>query len=397
MGFFSALGIGGNGGAGDTLDQITQDMQGLNPPTAQELSYRIGNLVQQGTLDPQQAQAFLVKQSAYSGIQDDPATRDAQMEAISKLGDISESGQLSQTDRAKLAQITAANEAQERGDRGAIQQHEAEIGRSGSGMEYADMLANEQGAAGRASQAGTDVGAQAEQEALQAMTQGASLGGQVRGQDFGQAAEKAAAADSIAKFNAQNLQSTNAANTTTNNAAAAANLAEKQKVADTNVQTAGQNQQIAANATEQSYQDQLAKKKAIADALTAKANLQQQAAAQKAAFTGSVIGAAGTVGAGAAMKSDERAKNIEGKEPDLDSFMESLRPIAFDYKSGGTGEGEEPGRHIGVRAQDVEKTPEGKTMVKNTPHGKMLDMAKAFGLILGSLAELKDEIDEKAA
>lgn len=386
-----------DGGAAATMDQLLAEMNGVNPPTAADLTYRLDNMVQQGLISPAQAKTFLVEHSGYEGIQDDPATRDAQMGALSSLANISESGGMTMQDRAKLEQITSRQGQEERGSREAILQNEAEKGRSGSGLEYAQLLENQQGGATRAAQEGTDLAATAEQRALESLTQGASLAGQVRGQDFEQAARKAEAKDALAKFNAGNLQSTEAANVASRNAAQEANLAEKQRVSDTNVETAGKNREIAATATQSAFDDQMAKKKMIADALTAKAQQQTERQKAKASAAGGMMGVLGSVGSGLMAKSDENAKDIEPGKPDLDAFMESLKPIAFDYKSGGTGEGEGPGRHIGVRAQDVEKTPEGKTMVKDTPHGKMLDMAKAFGLILGSLAELKDEIDQKAA
>jgi hypothetical protein len=387
----------GDGGAGSTLDAIAAEMRGINAPTAEELTYRLDNMVQQGLISPEQAKTFLVEQSGYNEITDDPRLRGAQMDALSSLANISESGGLTMTDRARLEQITSRQGQEERGGRQAIQQRAAEMGRSGSGLEYADLLMNQQGSAGRASQEGTDLAALAEERALESLTQGASLAGNVRGQDFEQAARKAEAKDTLSKFNAGQLQGTELTNVGARNAAQEGNLAERQRIADENARIAGTNREIASTAKQTAFENELAKKRVVADALTAKAQQQAEKQKSKAAMAGGMAGVAGSVGSALIAKSDERDKDIEGKAPDLDAFMESLRPIAFDYKSGGTGDGETPGRHVGVRAQDVEKTPEGRTMVKNTPHGKMLDMAKAFGLILGSLAELKEEIDEKAA
>ncbi len=412
MGFFAPLAIAagsavaglsamnaarGDGGAGATLDALAAEMRGLTPPTAEELTYRLDDLVQQGLVSPEQAKTFLVEQSAFDDVSGDPRLRDAQMGALSELANISESGGLTMADRASLEQINSRIDQEERGSREAIQSHQAEMGRSGSGLEYAELLANQQGAATRGAQQGTDLAALAEMRALESLTQGATLAGQVRGQDFDQDARKAEAKDAMAKFNTEHLQGTEMTNVAARNAANERNLGERQRISDENARIAGTNREIASTAKQTVFENDLAKKKAIADALAAKAQQQTERQKSKAAMAGGMAGVAGSVGAGLLAKSDERAKDIEPGAPDLDAFMESLRPIAFDYKSGGTGAGEGPGRHVGVRAQDVEKTPEGRTMVKNTPQGKMLDMAKAFGLILGSLAELKDEIDEKAA
>lgn len=409
MGFFAPIAIAagsaiagmsalksarGDGGAGSTLDAIAAEMRGLNPPTAADLTYRLDELVQQGVLTPEQAQAFLVEQSAFDEVSDDPRLRDAQIGALSELANISESGGLTMTDRARLEKITSRLGQEERGSREAIQQRAAEMGRSGSGLEYADMLLNQQGSAMRASQEGTDLAALAEERALESLTRGASLAGQVRGQDFEQAARKAEAKDTLAKFNADHLQSTEAANVAARNAARERDLDERQRISDENARIAGANREIAVTAKQTSFENDLAKKKAIADALAAKAQQQTERQKSKAAMAGGMAGVVGSTGAALLAKSDARAKDIEGKEPDVDAFMASLRPIAFDYKSGGAGAGEAPGRHIGVRAQDVEKTPEGRTMVKDTPQGKMLDMAKGFGMILASLASLHEKYED---
>lgn len=394
MGFFQKLlGVGGDGGAGDTLSGIEAELRGIETPTVEDLTYRLDNLVQQGVITPEQAKDYLVEQTAFSDISEDPTLRDAQIGALSSLKDISESGGLTLTDRAKLEEITSRLGQEERGSREAIMQNAAERGRSGSGLEFAAMLENQQGAATRAAQEGTDLAALAEQRALESLTQGANLAGQVRGQDFDTSSRVAEAKDALAKFNAEHLQSTEASNVAARNAAQAQNLAEKQRVADTNVETAGKNREIQATAKQTAFENEMDKKKAIADALAAKAQIQQQRAAQKDAFTGSLLGTVGTVGT-SLMASDEKLKDIEGKSPDMDEFMESLRPIAFSYKSGGVRKGESPGRQIGVLAQDVEKTPEGRTMVEDTPDGKMLNTRKGFGAILAALAELHDEIED---
>lgn len=387
----------GDGGAGATLDAIAAEMRGVNAPTRQELTYRLENLVQQGLINPEQAQAFLVEHSAYDEISDDPRLRDAQMGALSELANISESGGLTMRDKARLEQVTSRLGQEERGGREAIQQRAAEMGRSGSGLEYADILMNQQGSATRGSQAGTDIAAMAEERALESLTQGASLAGQVRGQDFEQAARKAEAKDALERFNAGQLQGTEMTNVAARNAAKERNLGERQRISDENARITGTNRQIASEANQTVFENEMEKKKAIADALAAKAQQQTARQQSKAAMAGGLAGVAGSVGAGLLAKSDENAKEIEPGAPDVDAFMDSLRPIAFEYKGGGKGAGEAPGRNIGVRAQDVEKTPEGRTMVKDTPQGKMLDMAKGFGMILASLASLHEKYEDLEA
>jgi hypothetical protein len=83
----------------------------------------------------------------------------------------------------------------------------------------------------------------AQARALQALQQAGSLGGQMQQADFGRQAQVAQANDAIAQFNTQTQNQNNAANTLARNQAAAANLAEKQRVADQSTGIRNQQQQ----------------------------------------------------------------------------------------------------------------------------------------------------------
>ena len=328
----------------------------------------------------------------------DPRLKAAQMGALSSLQDISSSGGLTTMDKAKIEAVTSRFGQEARGAREAILQRQAEMGRTGSGMELAAQLQNQQDSATRASQEGLDIAALAEQRALDAISQGGELSGQIRGQEFGEKSAIAEAKDAMDKFNLEHLRSNEEANVGRRSAADAANLSERQRVADTNVEIAGQNRKSIVDARQTAFENEMTKRKAIADALAAKAQQQIERQKQKSAFAGNLMGAAGTVGAGMLSKSDEKSKNIEPNAPDMDAFMESIKPLAFKYKDGDApGENEE--ENVGVIAQDVEKSKVGKTMVKNTSSGKMLDMQKGFGVILAALASLHDKyegLEEKA-
>lgn len=394
MGFFSkVLGIGKDNGASALLQEATTGLKSLRAPTAEELTYQLDQLVQEGVITPEQAKAYLQEGTAFSEISTDPRLEAAQMAALSSLQDIAKSGGLTATDKARIGEITSRIGQEERGAREAIIQREAERGRAGSGLELAALLENQQGAATRASQEGADVAAMAEQRALEALTQAGALGGQIRSQEFGEQSDVASAKDIMARFNAEHLNATNEANAARRMAAQTQNLAEKQRVSDTNAGIRGQNRQIAADAKQTAYENELDKRKSIAAALSAQAQEKLERAKQRDAFVGNLVGTAGTVGAAAVTKSDERSKNIDGDAPDMDSFMEALKPIAFSYKNPGS-KGAAPGANVGVTAQDVEKTPVGKTMVKDTSGGKMLDMQKGFGVILAALAALHDKYED---
>ena len=396
--YMGAKAAGKDGGAGRTLDEARGILQSLRAPTADELSYKVDNLVQQGVITPEQAKTFLMEKTAMGDVSTDPRLKAAQMGALSSLQDISSAGGLTTMDKAKIEAVTSRFGQEARGAREAILQRQAEMGRTGSGMELAAQLQNQQDSATRASQEGLDIAALAEQRALDAISQGGELSGQIRGQEFGEKSAIAEAKDAMDKFNLEHLRSNEEANVGRRSAADAANLSERQRVADTNVEIAGQNRKSIVDARQTAFENEMTKRKAIADALAAKAQQQIERQKQKSAFAGNLMGAAGTVGAGMLSKSDEKSKNIESNAPDMDAFMESIKPLAFKYKDGDApGENEE--ENVGVIAQDVEKSKVGKTMVKNTSSGKMLDMQKGFGVILAALASLHDKyegLEEKA-
>lgn len=394
MGFFQDLfGVGGDGGSGATMDEALNEIRNLKSPTADDLTYRLDNLVQQGVITPDQAKTFLMQRSSMEDVSTDPRLRSAQLGALSSLQEIGQAGGLTAMDRSKIDALTSRLGQEERGGREAIVQHAAEQGRSGTPLELMALLEGQQGAATRGAQEGTDIAALAEQRALESITQAGALGGQIRGQDFGEKSDVAQAKDALAKFNAEHLQGTEMANVAARNAAQQQNLSERQRIADTNTATAGKNREIAVSATQQAYDDEMKKRETIANALAAKAKDQEEKAKQHDAFVGNLVGTAGTVASSLVAKSDKNSKNIENGIPDLDAFMATLKPAAFTYKDPSSA-GAAPGENVGVMAQDVEKTPVGRTMVKNTPDGKMLDMQKGFGIVLAGLASLHDKYEE---
>lgn len=75
----------------------------------------------------------------------------------------------------------------------------------------------------------------------------------------------------------------------------------------------------------------------------------------------------------------------------IQETLRTTQPYAFNYKPG---YGEDPGqRHVGIMAQDLEKTPAGSTLVKEGPKGKMIDGKQAVGFNLAAAADLQKQID----
>lgn len=81
-----------------------------------------------------------------------------------------------------------------------------------------------------------------------------------------------------------------------------------------------------------------------------------------------------------------------GAPSPIQETLRTTQPYAFNYKPG---YGEDPGqRHVGIMAQDLERTPAGSTLVKDTAKGKMIDGKQAVGFNLAAAADLQKQLDE---
>lgn len=143
-----------------------------------------------------------------------------------------------------------------------------------------------------------------------------------------------------------------------------------------------ENQNIAniANVIQGAQSAQMGREKMIADAQSAADNRKWQA-----------IGGAGQALTGIATKSDENSKqNIKDSEGKARDFLEVIKPKVYEYKEESDGQGV----HLGVIAQDLEKSELGKSMVKETPDGKMVDFGKGFGAVLAAMAEINQKLNE---
>jgi hypothetical protein len=70
-----------------------------------------------------------------------------------------------------------------------------------------------------------------------------------------------------------------------------------------------------------------------------------------------------------------------------EDFMSTLKPEQFQYKQdSGFNDGQKP--HVGVMAQDLEKTPEGKSAVVDTPEGKMVDTKQLSMMLAAAMGDL---------
>ena len=233
--------VGDNSGASGNIDQALAMWDKIKQPTPEGMQIQLQQLVQQGIITPEDAQAALVEHSSYNDINMPSVGRDAQLAALGELKNIYSQGGLNAEDRARILDIQDQVNATNRGNQLAIGQKMQQQGQYGSGADIAQRLLAAQGSATDANRHGIDVASLASKRALDAITQSANIGSNLTGQDWQQAQAKAEANDIINRFNAGNTQQVNLANVAARNAAQSQNLAEKQRVADYNATMENEN------------------------------------------------------------------------------------------------------------------------------------------------------------
>lgn len=220
---------------------------------------------------------------------DGQAGREAQMSALSKLRNLSDTGEdlQSQVMRQRaLGEAAAQNQAQQ----ATIQQNAAQRGVGGSGMEFMQAMMNQQGSNQAASRNAQDAALAAYQTRLDAMRQGAALGGQVRESDVSEQARNAGIINDYNQRKAAEANRYQQYIANANNQAQQYNIGNQQRVADANV--SGRNADRSRN---QSRADMIVNAKYGADISKANAQIGQyqgdsDAIQQRAAHTAQAIG-----------------------------------------------------------------------------------------------------------
>ena len=431
-GVFDFLGGGnfskGADAASAAVDAI-RNMPVYDPAKAQIM---LGRAVELGEITPEQAQTFLLDYSAMEGVQADPATVQAQREALVYFQDVAKNG-MTAADKAQLEGVMIQENANERGNREAILQNMAQRGQLGSGAELQSKLISQQGSANRNFTAGTNLAAQAQKRALEAMTQAGAYASQLRTQDVSEQTEKARAADTIAAFNANMQAQTNRTNTATNNAAQEANLARQYQIQQQNLAQQRAEQEAAAASYVNGYNANATSARNASNAGFQAANMYNQAgqsqlqtianvasiaagsygtgwgtgststpaASSTPGFGGTGSGSglsmpsSGGISGGTYAYSDERLKTNEDQMSDdeVEKLLNGLTGYSYRYKkdapdsvAGDAG--------VGIMAQDLEKTAL-KDNVVDTPNGKMVvGNGQMMNAMLAALANINKRVND---
>jgi hypothetical protein len=398
MGLFSGL-FGSADSGNALLMQGIKALEQVGVPDPKSMWVQIQNLVQQGVITPEELDTYTQGPSELGKVSLDPNVLQTQLKNLTQLSEIASAGGLDAIGKAKLQEVQDNLRATARGAQGAISEQARAMGVGGSNLDLVQQAIAAQGASNQAAKAGIDAAALAEQNRMAALGQIGTQGATVQGQITGLKTDAAKAQDAINAFNAANAQAVAEKNVAARNAAQATNLQEAQRVSDVNTLQANQEAQRRAALIQQEFENKYKKAAGIAGQFQA-AGTNQAAASQAdlAANAGMISGllqGGATMGAAAlapaAVASDKNLKkDIKSEDKSLDAFMRELDPKSFKYKDKKDGEG----KRYGVMAQDAEKSEVGKTMVKDTPHGKMLDGKATTSALLAAISRLAERVDE---
>ena len=81
-------------------------------------------------------------------------------------------------------------------------------------------------------------------------------------------------------------------------------------------------------------------------------------------------------------------KNIKDGDEHVESFLDTITPHQYEYNSPEHG----LGKHLGIMAQDLEKTDEGRQAIIEKPEGKQVNFGKLGGMILASQANIHNRL-----
>lgn len=262
------------------LQNALEAYRGIALPTIEEqqLNYLLPELV--GEYTPEMLEAMDLGPSAYEELSTDPATRDAQMAALQSLSNIGEEG-FTEAEQADLNRIRRTTARESEAQRGKILQDMAQRGLAGSGVELASQLAAQQAASERMSEQADETAKMAFQRSLQAIQNAGNLGGNIRTQDYNEAQNLAEAKDQIARFNLQNAMQTQQSNVGAKNTAQQQNLANRQRIAEQQVNIKNQQQAANKDLIQQRFQNELSRASGIAGGYQNLANQSAQTAQAK--------------------------------------------------------------------------------------------------------------------
>lgn len=264
-------------------------------PQAEELRLQLQQYLSAGEYNPELEQALSLGPSAMQQVQTDPRLVQHQQRNLEALQQIADSGGFDPSVKADLNQGLRRLMQDKTAQAQALQQQAQMRGVSDSGVALAQQLLAGQSGANQEAEMMERLAAQAYQNRRGALGDASELAAQLRQQGFSEQQAKAMATDAIDKFNVSMASDVNQRNVGNKNLAQQYNLAQKQRIMDSNVDISNRQQAHNQAVNQTMFENKLRKEGLLSDSDTKMANMalnQGQREADKYA------GAAGAIGSG---------------------------------------------------------------------------------------------------
>lgn len=397
-------------GGSQTTTKNVAPFQTIHAPTASDLQLQLSQAVLAGQITPQQASTIFQQQSAMNNLQVNPAVEQQQYAALANLSQIANSANgLTPESTAQMLQIYNNMAQQNKSNNAAIEQNAQARGLASSGTQFGLEQGAEQGEAQNAANYMSQVQGNAQNQKMQALSAAAGQANTLAGQQLTTQEAQAQAQNAINQFNTANAQNQSNLNVSNNLAAQNTNLANAQNVANANTNIKNTQAEANVGATQQGFNNQMGLAGQLAqNQTTTTNNANRNTSGNAGSAIGNVLTAAGSpagqkaIGAaGDALSSGwdtvsnwlssdiKNKKNIKPvKKTDVDSLMDHIAPYKFDYKPNMN----RPGEHMGIMAQDLEKAPGGKNMVREGKNGKEIDGGQLAGHLAAAMANMHQRL-----
>lgn len=280
------------------MAQAMSIIDAVGAPPDLSKAIMIEQLQKAGVYTPEMEEAVNLEVSRVSQIQEDKSLRDNQVKALQEISKRGRAG-LTPEERAEFNKSRGEVQRDLEAKNQQIIQNLAMRGQSGGGAEIAARLLASQESADRASEEADRLNATASARALDAIRQSGQLSGDLRQQDFNIEAAKAGSQDEFDRFNVENQIARQQRNVDSRNVAQATNLAETQRIQDTNTAAANQEKYRQVQAQRDFWQDKMSQAQAKAAVLTGGAGMMGQAAGGQDKAAANMWGQIGGAGASA--------------------------------------------------------------------------------------------------
>lgn len=244
------------GGSKDNTQEKMRQWDNVDLPSIEDLQVQLEQMVYNGHMSPEQAQAYLAERVDFDNVQGNQQGRQAQQMALDSLMEMGQGDGFTDADRALMQRLQTQNNAQARGAREAIMQNMEARGAGGSGASLLAQLTAQQQQAQQQAQQGMDMAGMAQERALQALQAGGSMGSQMDQQRFAQQMAQQQAKQAQDQFNAANKTNVSQFNVGQNNAAQQFNLNKNFDQNQINTNIKNQQAMHNAQAPQQQFQNQ---------------------------------------------------------------------------------------------------------------------------------------------